>query len=174
MTRIVNRPRTPGFKCCAFTGHRPGKLPYSLWDGNGQAEKLKERISSAVDGLIAEGFGHFVSGGALGIDTLAALIILEKREKNPFLTLEIAVPFPEQDERWTERDKAVYRKILSRADIVTTVSCAYNPHALRLRNEFMLETCDALIAVFDGSHGGTYQTVSSAYDKGIRTIYIKP
>lgn len=174
MTRIENRPRTPGLKCCAFTGHRPGKFPYPLWDGNERAEDLKKRLSDAIDCLISEGFSHFVSGGALGTDTLAALLILEKREKNPSLTLEIAVPFPEQDKLWNESDKTVYREILARADIVTTVSCAYNPHALRARNGFMLEVCDALIAVFDGSRGGTFQTVSMAYDQGIRTIFIKP
>ena len=174
MTRAERKARTPGLKCCSFTGHRPGKLPYSLWDGNPQAEALKKELSDAIDTLILEGFGHFVSGGALGIDTLAALLVLEKRETNPALTLEIAVPYPEQDERWDEKDRAVYRDILARADIVTVVSSGYDPFAPRRRNEFMLDLSDAVIAVFNGSRGGTSQAVSSAYDRGLRLILIKP
>lgn len=174
MNRIERKARTAGLHACSFTGHRPGKIPYSLWDGNPQAEELKKKLSDAIDTLIGEGFGHFISGGALGIDTLAALIVLEKREKNPALTLEIAVPYPEQDERWNDRDKAVYKAILSRADIVTVVSSLYDTFAPRRRNEYMLDQSDAVIAVFNGSRGGTSQAVSSAYDRGLRLILIKP
>ena len=131
-------------------------------------------LSAHVDKAVSEGYTHFVCGGALGADTLAAKLMLAKRADDPRLTLEIVVPCDGQDKFWGEEDRRVYEGILSRADVVTTISSAYTPFCMRERNQYMVEMSHRLIAVFDGSEGGTYMTVLLALKNGIEVEIVKP
>ncbi len=164
----------PSGRICAFTGHRPNKYPYLSDETSPEYGALKLRLSEQTDALIAEGYTHFVCGGALGVDTLAARLVLEKRAKNPLITLEIVVPCPEQHKFWTEKDKRIYEDILESADVVTTVSEVYTPDCMFRRNRCMVDMCSSLVAVYDGTPGGTYMTLKYALDTGKRALVLRP
>ncbi|MBR4235058.1 MAG: DUF1273 family protein [Clostridia bacterium] len=173
MRRIERRPASAG-KVCAFTGHRPKRLAYLNRPESTEYKALKARLGERIDEMISEGCTHFLSGGALGIDTLCALIILEKREKDPHLTLEMVLPCPEQAELWSGADKSVHARLLERADIITETSREYTPACMHIRNRFMVDACDVLLAVYDGSAGGTRDTLKYALERGTCITLITP
>jgi uncharacterized phage-like protein YoqJ len=78
-----------------------------------------------------------------------------------------AVPFPGQELAWPPQSREVYAAVLKHAAGIVYVSPAaptnYTEAAamLRKRNHWMAETIDELIAVFDGSPGGTSHMVRS-------------
>ena len=57
---------------------------------------------------------------------------------------------------------------------MTVVSEVYTPHCMHKRNRYMVDMADRLIAVYDGTEGGTRMTVKCALDKGIRVDVLHP
>ena len=161
-----------GLTCC-FTGHRPQNL--RLLPGSAAETKLKNRISGEILRLITErGVRRFISGMALGVDTFAAQIVLKLRDIYPEITLECAVPCRGQDKRWRREDRAVYADILSRADRVTVLQETYTPFCMQLRDAYMVENADIVLAVWNGSGGGTAYTVNCAKKRGKTVVVIPP
>lgn len=103
---------------------------------------------------------------ALGADTLAAEEVLAMRECRPAVRLIAALPCPGQEARWPLADKERYRALLAQADLCVTACPAYTPYAMHARNRWMVEHTSRLIAIFDGSPGGTAHTVRLAEAPG--------
>ena len=174
MTRIERREPAPGGRVCAFTGHRPSKLPFLKDENDPKHARLSRKLEERLEELAREGYTHFVSGAALGVDTLAAEKVLLLREKHPEVTLELAIPCPEQSGRWSAADKERYNRLVERADVVTTVCPMYAPFVMQERNCYMVEKCDLLLAVYDGSAGGTRNALSIALDMKKQVEIIDP
>ena len=92
-----------------FTGHRPQSIPY-LWDeSSSQSLKLKDELKKSILYLIEDkGVTHFISGMALGVDMIAAEIVLDLKKKYPNITLECAIPCETQANKWTEKYRDRY------------------------------------------------------------------
>lgn len=143
-------------KTACFTGHRPPKINETNID------YIRNMLADTVGGLIDGGYTHFISGMAQGVDMLAAEIVLKFKEENPDISLECAVPCKGQENRWSLYEKKRYKAILSAADKVTVLSDRYTPWCMQQRNIYMVDNSDTVIAVFDGSTGGTFNTVKYA------------
>ncbi len=157
---------------CCFTGHRPQNLGFA--PGSAAETALKNRIGGELLRLIAEqNVRHFISGMALGVDTYAAQTVLKLKEIYPDLTLECAVPCKGQEKRWKREDREVYADILSRADRVTVLQEAYAPFCMQLRDAYMVENADIVLAVWNGGKGGTSYTVNCAR-KQRKTLIVIP
>ncbi len=157
-----------------FTGHRPERLPggYAAWDS--PYSPLRPRIRRAVEKAAADGYRDFICGMALGADTLAAEEVLGLRGRFGDIRLIAAIPCPEQATRWPAADRARYRRLLGLADIVVTVSPVFTPYAMHLRNRWMVDHASRLIAIFDGSPGGTANTVRLAEKQGLDIVFLSP
>ena len=77
---------------CAFTGHRPHKLPWRYNETDSRCSALKAALAGQVTRLVDAGVTDFYSGGADGVDCWAALIVLELRKKNSALRLHMLLP----------------------------------------------------------------------------------
>jgi uncharacterized phage-like protein YoqJ len=131
---------------------------------------LEVLLKKEIEKQIRLGAVHFRAGGAVGFDTLAATCILKLKRKHPKIRLDLFLPCPSQSAKWGERDVALYREILERADSHRYVSQHYFSGVYRLRNEQMLEGSQVCIAYLKGSEGGTYQTCVSALRRGVELI----
>ncbi len=154
----------------AFTGHRPDKL-----GGYGSVNPLRDQIMLQVRGaLIRYGFGsndQAISGMALGFDQWAANACVGLHI--PFTA---AVPFVGQEASWPVDAQARYRELLGKAKKVEIVSSGgYAALKMQRRNEWMVDRCDMLLAVWDGSPGGTANCIAyaRAKKKPITTIHIR-
>lgn len=177
----------------SFTGHRPNKL--GGYDWNSPKNKCVRNIlyNKIIDTMITsnETDFMFITGGALGIDQFAFDVINNiKAEINPNkCTIQniIAVPFKDQPNAWfNKNDISRYNEQLKQADRVIYVDTLdeykrsntpegkYNAQKLQIRNAYMVDNCDILIAVWDGSNSGTGNCVYYAKHKGVKIIQINP
>lgn len=112
---------------------------------------------------------------ALGVDTVFALATLELRDLGLPIELECAIPCRNHSSKWFDNSVKVYNAILEQADYETLVSdCEYNNNVMQIRNVYMVDNCDVLIAVWDGTSGGTANCVKYAESIGKRIIRINP
>ena len=160
-------------KTCCFTGHRPQKLGYG--ENSIQCDELKNRLEELIIELIEkEGVTHFISGVALGVDTYAAKIVLNLKTRYPDITLECAIPCENQAEKWNERDRDVYYDLISKCDKETLLQQKYSSDCMQKRNEYMVDSSDYVIAVWNGKPSGTGNTVKSAKKKNKVVLLVNP
>ena len=159
---------------CCFTGHRPGKLPWGFNETDLRCLSLKRKIADAVDAAYQSGYRHFICGMAQGCDWYFAEAVLALRKQRSDVTLEAAIPCPEQSETWPVGDRRRYREILAACDFETLVQSHYSPGCMQRRNRYMVDHSALIIAVYDGLPGGTRQTLEYAIRQRVDFVDIRP
>ena len=149
-------------RTCCFTGHRPSKLPWGGDERDPRCLALKQSILRELEALYRIGYRHFISGMALGCDLYFAEAVLELKEIYPAVTLEAALPFPGQAERWAELNRTRWQRILDACDLETVVQEDYDRWCMLRRDRYMVERSSAVLAVFDDTPGGTKYTLECA------------
>ncbi len=160
-------------KIC-FTGYRPFKLPFAMSEDDSGYKLFVQKSRQLIKAQIELGCSYFISGMAQGADMLFAEIVLELKKTYPHVRLECALPFLGQDSGWPGETKARYEDIISRCDKVTVICDSYSKSCFLKRNKYMVNSCDKVIAVYDGKKGGTKFTIDYARKKGKRVIVIDP
>lgn len=155
-------------RCCCFTGHRPDKL-------NTPEYELRALLKGEIEAAIADGYDVFISGMARGVDIIAAEEVLAAARTNPGIQLICAYPYPNSTaafaRKWRLRAAETDKHAMLRVDV-----CAgYYKGCFMRRNEWMIEHSARLIAVFNGTHGGTHATILRAMrrDLDIHAIMIE-
>ena len=147
----------------AFTGHRPQDLGYGFEPGNKMELEIKKSMRQI---LVALNATTVISGMAVGVDQYAAEVALEMG-----LKLVCAIPFRGQEAIWPKPAKERYNNILSKATEVHVVcSGGYEPAKMQVRNIWMVDHCDAVVAYWKGTPGGTGNCVK--YATGRKPIHI--
>jgi len=164
---------TPSNTCC-FTGHRPNKLPWGLNEEDERCIALKEKIFSVVSALYFSGIRHFICGMALGCDTYFAEAVIKLRLEHDDVTLEAALPCDGQADRWKEAQRKRYYHLVAECDYETLLQTEYTDDCMQKRNQYMIDSSSVLLAVYDGSWGGTMQTVNMAKKNGLEIIRLYP
>lgn len=163
-------------RTCCVTGHRPKGFPWNYRDN--ACDKHQAYLSSLkgaiIDLIENNGYTHFISGLAIGADLDFASLCIELRDtKYPNITVEGAIPCPNQTEKWTQADKDRYDDIFNRLNKVTDVSPRYTPACYQKRNEYMIDSSDLVIAVWNGKKkGGTFNAIRYAESKQKPISYI--
>ena len=152
---------------CAFTGHRPQRLPWGQREEDPRCRALKTLLYSAVLQASAQGCETFLCGMALGCDTYFAETVLRRKEQDPSLRLVAMLPCPEQARRWPEQDRRRYEALLAQCDRVRVLEPCYSEGCMLRRNRAMVDEAQLLISVFDGQPGGTASTVRYARERGV-------
>lgn len=104
---------------------------------------------------------------------LAAEIVLKLRKKNKQIHLICASPYEGFETRWSANWQKRYRKIMKKADYVKFVSPNYSLSCFQIRNEYMVNHSNRVIAVYNGEAGGTRNTLNYAKKKVIEIIVIE-
>ena len=157
---------------CCFTGHRPAKLPWRFREEDPRCAALKRRIADAVEMAYDEGYRHFICGMALGCDQYFCEAALALRERYSDVTIEAAVPCPTQADAWTAAQRERYARLLAACDLETVVSEKYTSGCMQRRDRYMVDHSSLLIAVFDGTAGGTQYTMQYAMQRGLNIVDI--
>ena len=158
---------------CCFTGHRPAKLPWGDNEEDQRCLALKRRIADAVEAAYEEGFRHFLCGMAMGCDLYFAEAVLALRDRGGEVTLEAAIPYPGQADRWPAAWRERYRKVLERCDYETVVQAEYSSGCMFRRNRYMVDHSALVIAVYNGEGGGTRQTLEYAISQKVPFVDIE-
>jgi uncharacterized phage-like protein YoqJ len=164
----------------ALTGHRPNKLGgynYNAPLNRELAKILRELIENQ---LYSNEEVTIITGMALGADTIWALTALDMQKDFPNrIKLICVIPCLDHAEKMFNESRNIYNTILSKADKVEYVTKRnYTINCMQRRNEYMVDNCDKLIAVWNGTSGGTlncinYAIHSQKYRK-LPILYINP
>lgn len=139
----------------AATGHRPGRLGGYGYDVQTRLLDLARR--HLLGGWQPE---RVIVGMAQGWDwaMARAAIALE-------IPVTAAVPFHGQEMLWPAHVQREYRGLLDECDEVVVTSNApggFEPYKMQLRNQWMVDNCTDVVALWDGGQGGTCNCVRYA------------
>lgn len=147
-------------KTCCFSGHRSVSKSFDK-------DKLKREIVKAIK----QGYDTFLTGMAVGFDTICYFVLDELKSLYDIKII-ACVPYINQAEDFSEKDKTVYDEILKNCDEVIFVSKDYYRGCLQKRNRFMVDNSSKIILFLNHVRSGTYYTYSYAKEKGIETVII--
>jgi uncharacterized phage-like protein YoqJ len=167
---------TPVYRI-AFTGHRPEKI-----GGYDESSPMRVAVKNAIADALKRAIAKHgeskeiivVTGGALGVDTDAA------REAYKLgLKFIVARPCSDHGENFKADAKVAYQKMLKIAHKVVLVNeqpydLAGKADCLHARNRWMVDNCDAVVAIWDGSPSGTSNCVAYAKKANRPMIIINP
>lgn len=163
-----------------LTGHRPNKLAgYDLSHPSYQV--LQNDLEKIIEDKLKEHKEVWChSGLALGADTVWSMAILKMKEKYPNNVLFHAeIPMWSQKDQWFKKvDIDFWQEQVNKADRITVYDWQFQNKpdknkkwlagkVLQDRNIGMIDACDILIAVYDGSSkGGTRNAIDYATSIG--------
>ncbi|MFF2532305.1 SLOG family protein [Brevibacillus sp. NPDC058079] len=187
------------------TGHRSDKMGgfHNALGGYNRNHPLviqaKQHTLAVLEKLIIEeGMTRFVSGGALGYDTLFFWCVNHLKKKYPHIENVVAIPFLNQWIAWIDTLPIAvewYHTMIKTADHVIDVARHsdyatnqdrgqkpihldyYSKEKMNKRNEFMVDQSCYLLAYYDGSPRGTGQCIRYAqrnYTNRPRIIRMDP
>lgn len=125
---------------------------------------------------VANGCDTYLAGGARGGDIIfAEQVLIAKATKYPNIRLISVVPHEGQANSWTEAWRDRYFRTLELSDDVITLSDRYTRDCYHVRNRYLVDHADKLLALYSGgATGGTAYTVKYAQQKSKEIIVINP
>ncbi len=147
-------------KSCALTGHR--ELPPDF-DEYALVEQLEN--------LIKEGYREFLCGMAQGFDLLA-LSHLVRLKKEYSIFIEACIPFEGQEKNYLSKDRALYRKLLAECDRKSVIFPHYVNGCFLVRDRYLIDGANAVLAYCRKKQGGTAYTVNYAKEKGLPVYFL--
>ena len=152
-------------KTCCFTGHRDMTIA--------QKKYACECVLELIGDLYQRGYRHFITGGAVGFDTVAAVAVITARDtKYPDITLTLAVPCPNQTAKWSQKDKNNYDRILRCVNESVLLATEYTRYCMHQRNRWMVDHSSVVVGLCKSQRGGSYSTLEYAQKQGREIINI--
>ena len=149
------------------TGHRPQSLTSfggSIYE-RAELTQLEQRLRDCARAYLTWlEPTKVVTGMALGWDTaLAEAAVMVG------VPLVATVPFVGQERRWSEAAQVRFHDLLaSCAEVIYVSEGPYAAHKMQLRNAYMVEHSDRVLALWNGTPGGTGHCVRYAQGSGTR------
>ena len=165
------------------TGHRqivPPNHSGSPWPDSNPAVHnhhitMLQHLTHCCYEAFSVGYTEFISGYALGADTIYAEAVIELKRLGYPIRLIAAVPFKSQCSNWPQKSQIKYRELLDKADEVVIVSPGeYSPAKMQKRNEWMVDRAEMVFAIWNGGSGGTANCVKYAMSKGVPIVRFHP
>ena len=147
---------------CCFTGHREITPAH--------VEPLAALLDRTLSTLTDSGVTTYRTGGAIGFDTMAALKVLERKERDPRIRLELFLPCRDQTTGWADFNLAAYHYILESADLVHVLHEKYRKGCMFERNRAMVQGSSFCIGYTTKDSGGSTYTLRYARSQGCRII----
>lgn len=143
------------------TGHRPDKL------GGYNIDAFFSLVDVASEWLTQEKPEKVVVGMALGWDQAVMQAALDC--KVPQTTC--CIPFRGYEMMWPKQSQDYYWSLIRQAtSSVVICSGGYEAWKMQERNKAMVDMCDIILAMFDGSSGGTANCLKYAQKQGKTVI----
>lgn len=169
----------------SFTGHRN---IYGYDYNTEEYQKLMNVLTMILENEICNGVDKFISGGAIGFDTIAFSCVNFLKQKYPYIKNTLAIPFKNQFTKWNNNQKNIYFNMINISDLNIYVDKqpdyklggrvredVYHPAKMQKRNEFMVDKSDFIIACWNyEKSGGTYNCIEYAIKKYKPILIINP
>lgn len=124
-------------------------------------------LDASIKLCIDRGYENFITGGAMGFDTMAACRVIAARKRYGGIRLILALPCRTQTEKWPMEDVKLYRRILGMADEAIYLADFYSRECYYVRNDWMVDHSQVCISYLTKNRGGTLYTVNRARRAGL-------
>ena len=112
-----------------------------------------------------------ITGMALGVDQLYGLVALKLKNEGHNVQIFAALPCQNQNSKW--KDDKYWKTLMENVDTIHYVHDGpYTQSCMQERNIFMVDRADEILAVWDGTPGGTANCVNYAKLKQKKIINI--
>lgn len=162
----------PRSRVLCFTGHRPERLPTGR-----NLQVLLQTLHYYIDMAVGQGYTHFYTGLADGVDYYAAEYLFTLRQKHPQIRIIGVQPCQDYREFFRCRGYSMPRLefMLANLDALVTLPGTYrDSRVFHRRNYYMVDRSGAVIAVCGNMRSGSMQTFRYAQQQGLAycRIYI--
>lgn len=143
-----------------------------MWD-------ITERLETTIISAIKEGYDTFITGMAPGFDIEAGVCVAVLKEPSsspfklqyyPHIRLVCAIPY----EGFLRKRECIWRKaqqyLLKSADEIVYVCPTPHRGSYQIRNKWMVDHSTRVIAYYNGTAGGTKNTIVYAQKKNIPVV----
>ena len=168
------------YRICTITGHRPQRFKFKYNEHYKLCIKIKKSLTAEIINFYNQGVRIFWIGGSIGVDTWAGEIIAELKKQKEYgdMSLCVALPFPTFTKRYDAKQQTRLRDILRACDKQIIICDEESKTAYRIRNEYMVNQSDCVLAVYDNDRyirNGTGMTVNYVVKKrGLPSTFIHP
>ncbi|MBQ8474772.1 MAG: DUF1273 family protein [Clostridia bacterium] len=150
-------------KTVCFTGHRVIAADV--------AEVLEDSLRKAIGIYIRRGYTCFITGGAIGFDSMAARCIATLKREHGNIQHILALPCRDQTANWKKlSDLSFYKEMLGSADLVVYTSQLYEEGCMQKRNRYMVDNSSVCISYVRSSRGGSAYTYKYAEKQGLEVV----
>lgn len=139
------------------TGHRPNKL-------GGYSDEVFNNLVEVAHMFLCAGqpAEKVISGGALGWDQALARAAIDLG-----IPTVLALPFRGYESKWPQESKDKLDILASKSkEVIFVCDDGYAPWKMQKRNEWMVDHADRVLALWDGSSGGTANCIAYANKVG--------
>ncbi len=158
-----------------LTGHRPKKLPWGYNENSGECLRFKDKLRELFLDMVNKGTKNFLVGMAQGFDMIGAEVLQKLRdEEGVDIKIIAVIPCLNQADIWGVSYKQKYNHLVNKCDDKVVLSDKYYAGCMMDRNKFMVDNSSIVLACFDGSSGGTGNTVNYARKNNVQVITIYP
>lgn len=161
-------------QACCFTGHRPPKLSFGFDESAEACVALKKRMLQESVRLYEQGIRTYYIGMAQGVDLWAGEIVAGMKRMLEGVRMVAVIPYADQARSWNQEMQSRYAAVMESADEVIQISQQFTKACLHQRNRYMVEHASHMIAVYNGSSGGTKSTLAYATRRGLTIKVIDP
>ena len=169
------------YKACTIASHRPTRFKWKYNENNNGCKRLKRRVRDQLIQLYEKGVRRFYIGGDLGVDLWSGELLEELKEQPEYSEIELilVLPFTRHDKDWDNVSRHRLPKLRQHCAEVIVAGTAENPPALnyKLRDQYMVEHSDCLLAVYDNAPDNHYsvdKVVNYSRKKGLQITLIHP
>lgn len=150
------------------TGHRPDKLGgYHKLEQSGRVvvPYLTRYLINCHSEMATHPYDRIVviSGMAQGWDTW----LMEAAIASGVCYTVAACPCPSQDRKWPPPAREKYQILCGLADKYVEVWHEYDYDCMQLRNEYMVDESDLVLAMWNGTKGGTGNCIDYCHEVGM-------
>ena len=152
----------------AVTGHRPEKLGGDYTGDGTMGQKIRTWLREQL--RIREP-DEAITGMALGVDQWFV-----REALGLGIAVYAAIPCPGQERKWPTAAQDRYHLLLQHPKVTSHIVTPgpYAAWKMQARNEHMVDRCNLLLAVWDGSDGGTANCVRYAEKLGKPVVQFDP
>lgn len=147
---------------CCFTGYRPEKFKFRFNTSEPQYVQLVSRLLGGITKKIELGCRVFYTGMARGFDILAAEQVATLKLRRHDIKLIAVIPFRDMEKSFPPEWRERFDRVIEECDEVVILNERYEKWVYAQRNEYMVDRSRHVICYFDGSKGGTANTVRYA------------
>ena len=144
---------------CCFIG--PQNLPKD------KIEYIVMCLNQKIDILINKGIKTFITGGAFGLDQIAASLVIVKKRLGMDIRLILVLPCKNLDGHCSVEQKKLYQNLLAEVDGLIYMSEEYTDGCMEKRDSYMVDNSAYCICA-----NGMEQAAKYAKQRGLTVINV--